>query len=311
MYMDTTSQHMMVEAGYYPIGTVSGLTGVNAVTLRAWERRYGLVKPKRTPKGHRMYKPGDVEMIRQILRLIEQGIPISQVRVALSPGSGEVAESDSTGVWLSYLDGMVAAISQFDEAKLDGVYQEAMALYPVDVVTKQLLMPLLTVLGDRWEKNEGSIAEEHFFGVYMRNKLGARFHHRRHHAHGPRLLVACLPGEYHEVGLLLMALAAHDRGYRVVMLGADMPLEQLPHVVQNTRVDAVVLSSSVEPLAGTLGSALPKLVKTISVPVFMGGQTSVRYRDSIERAGVHALGTELIVGLELMGDILSAPLVKS
>jgi len=295
----------MAETGYYPIGRVSELTGVHATTLRAWERRYGLLKPKRTPKGHRLYTPADVAMIREFLRLAEQGIPISQVRGAQAPERASADASDGPGLWSGYLDGMIAAISQFDEAKLDGVYQEAISLYPIDVVTKQLLMPLLRVLGDRWDKTDWGIAEEHFFGVYMRNKLGARFHHRRHHARGWRLLAACLPGEHHELGLLLLALAAHDRGYRVVLLGADMPLEQLPHVVQRTRIDAVVFSSSVEPPAGTLERGLPELVETIGVPVFVGGQTSTRYRDAIEHTGAHALGHELAIGIELLGDALS------
>ncbi len=301
----------MAETGYLPIGTVSQLTGVNAVTLRAWERRYGLIKPKRTPKGHRLYTPADVEMIREVVRLIAQGIPVSQARVALAPEPAGAQAIAGPDLWSSYLDAMVAAISQFDEAKLDGVYQEAMALYPVNVVTKHLLMPLLTTLGDRWDRTAGGIAEEHFFGVYMRNKLGARFHHRRHHVRGRRLLAACLPGEHHELGVLLLALAAHDRGYRVVLLGADTPLAQLPYVIQRTHIDAVVLSSSVEPPAGTLDRALAKLVATIGVPVFVGGQTSTRHRDAIERSGAVAVGDELVTGIELISNTLSPPPLAS
>ena len=275
----------MANRGCYPIRTVSQLTGVNAVTLRAWERRYGLIRPERTPKGHRLYTPADVELIRDVLRLVEQGVPVSQVRVARAPQRASAEAFEGPDVWSSYLDNMV--------------------VYPVDVVTKQLLMPLLKV-GGRWDRTEGGIAEEHFFGVYMRNKLGARFHHRPHHARGRRLLAACLPGEHHELGLLLLALAAHDRGYRIVLLGADMPLEQLPYVVQRTRIDAVVLSSSVEPPAGTLDRALPKLVETVGVPVFVGGRTSIRCRDVIVHSGAHAVGDELVTGIELISDTLSA-----
>ncbi len=297
----------MAETGYFPIRTVSELTGVNAVTLRAWERRYGLINPKRTPKGHRLYTRADVEMIREVLRLIARGIPVSQARVALGPEPAAAKAFAGPDLWSSYLDAMIAAISEFDEAKLDGVYQEAMAHYPVDVVTKQLLTPLLKALGDRWDRTAGGIAEEHFFGVYMRNKLGARFHHRRHHARGRRLLAACLPGEHHELGALLLALAAHDRGYRVVLLGANMPLAQLPYVLQRTRIDAVVLSSSIQPPAGTLDRALPKLVAASDVPVFVGGQTSTRHRDAIERSGAVAVGDELVTGIELISDMLSSP----
>ncbi len=308
MYSILTGQPHMAETGYYPIRTVAQLTGVNAVTLRAWERRYGLIKPQRTPKGHRLYTPADVEMIREVRRLAAQGVPISQAGVALSSGRAGATTVSGPDLWADYLDTMVAAISRFDEVRLDRVYQEAMALHPVDVVSQHLLMPLLKALGDRWDQTEGGIAEEHFFGVYMRNKLGARFHHRRHHARGRCVLAACLPGEHHELGILLLALAAHDRGYRVVLLGADMPLAQLPYVCRrHARIDAVVLSSSVEPPAGTLDRALPKLVAALSVPVFVGGQTAMRHRDAIERSGAHAVGDELVTGIELISGTLSTP----
>lgn len=297
----------MAETGFLPIGTVSRLTGVKAVTLRAWERRYGLIQPKRTAKGHRLYTDADVERIREVRRLVSQGVPVSQVRVSPATEPAAVPAVSRPDLWAGYLDGMVAAITRFDEAKLDALYQDAMALYPVDVVSKQLLMPLLRALGKRWDRTEGGIAEEHFFGVYMRNKLGARFHHRRHHSRGRCLLAACLPGEHHELGILLLALAAHDRGFRVVLLGADMPLEQLPHVRQRTRIDAVVLSSSVEPAAGTLEHALPELVTTIGVPVYVGGQTSTRHREAIERIGARAVGEELVAGIEFISETLSAP----
>ena len=87
---------------------------------------------------------------------------------------------------------------------LESVYNEALSHYPIKVVTERLIGPLLHELGERWVKDMGSIAEEHFFGFYLRNKLGARFHHRQRNAGGPRLLMACLPGERHEVGLLLL-----------------------------------------------------------------------------------------------------------
>ena len=159
----------------YPISTVSKLTGVNSVTLRAWERRYGMLNPERTPTGHRLYSNEDVEQIRQIRRLLDQGMAISQVAVALQSAE-QPAEADENDPWSRYRTEMLVATSQFNEAVLEDVYNEAMSLYPVEVVTRQLLLPLLRAFGERWETSECGIAEEHFFSVFMRNKLGARFH---------------------------------------------------------------------------------------------------------------------------------------
>jgi DNA-binding transcriptional MerR regulator/methylmalonyl-CoA mutase cobalamin-binding subunit len=281
----------------YPIGAVSALTGVNPVTLRAWERRYGLIRPQRTAKGHRLYSHKDIERIREILRLLEEGILIGQTRDALAAGEARPGARPRENTWRSYLQRMIAAIERFDEAGLENIYNEAMSLYPVEVVTRRLLVPLLNELGERWEAATGSVAEEHFFGVYLRNKLGARFHHRQGNPQGPRLLVACLQGELHEVGALLFALAAHDRGFRIILLGADMPMEELPVVVERAHCDAIVLSGSIEPPPELLSASLPELVRRAGVPVFVGGQTAARYRDPIVHAGAHAVGNDLVLGL--------------
>jgi len=292
---------------HYPISTVATLTGVNPVTLRAWERRYGLITPTRTGKGHRLYSKVDIERIKEVLRLVEEGIPIGQVRQVLDSGSRQPAEStDVEQFWREYLERMVAAIERFDEYGLEAVYNEVMSLYPVDVVTRRLLVPLLKVLGERWEDAIGSVAEEHFFGVYMRNKLGARFHHRQGNPQGPKLLAACLPGELHEIGILLFALAAHDRGFQIVLLGADMPLDELPIVVKRAHCDAIVLSGAVEPSEAVLNRQLPKLVRDSGVPVFIGGITARLYQDEISITGARAVGDDLVLGLRDIDNALKA-----
>jgi len=291
----------------YPIRTIATLTGVNPITLRAWERRYGLITPTRTESGHRLYSRADIDTIHRVVALLDKGIAIGQVRHALAqPGSAATARpsAEQSAPWDDYRARLITAISQFDEERLETIYNEVHSIYPADLVTRKVLLPLLEELGTRWESTEGSVAEEHFFGVYLRNKLGARFHHRHRHSTGPRLLAACLPGEQHEVGLLLFALAANDAGFRLVLLGADMPLAELPHAARRAQCDAIVLSGSVEPSPQLLTQALPVLAGQVDIPVFVGGLTSVRHRDAIEAAGAHALGTDLNSGIKRISDAL-------
>ena len=158
-------------------------------------------------------------------------------------------------------------------------------------------MPLLKALGRRWAEDEGSIAEEHFFGFYIRNKLGARFHHRVKASKGPRLLMACLPGDRHETGLLLFALAANTAGYQIVLLGADLPLEELPAAAQKSGCSAIILSGLLLPESHLLKGALPNLAAKSTVPVFLGGHASVKVYDQLKRSGVVVLGTDLHKGL--------------
>jgi methylmalonyl-CoA mutase cobalamin-binding subunit len=191
---------------------------------------------------------------------------------------------------------MSAAIAGFDEQALEAVYEQALSLYPIDRVNRMLLMPLLEHLGERWSKVAGGVAEEHFFATYLRNKLGARFHHRRALAEGPRLLLACVPGEQHEIGLLMFALAAHDAGLRVVLLGANVPLAEAGAAARRAQCDAVVLSSSIEPPPG-LYPELAQLVAAVARPVFMGGGTASGHARHIEAAGVIPVGAGIEAGV--------------
>ena len=276
---------------HLPIRVMSELTGVHPVTLRAWERRYGLIKPHRTATGHRLYNASQVELVRRVVALTEQGIPIGRVRDAL--GTAAANSASTADPWLEPVDHMAAAITRFDEEELDHLYDEALAVHPVELVTRRLLLPLLVRLGERWEKVPGAIAEEHFFASYVRSKLGARILARMRYAAGPRILAACCPGEHHEIGLLLFALEARAAGLRVVLLGADTPMEEVAIAARRSRCDAAVVSMSVDPSPGILDRRLPSLAREAGVPVFVGGAAGSRHKSAIAAAGAVALAREM------------------
>lgn len=280
-----------------PIRTVSALTGVNAITLRAWERRYGLIRPLRTPKGHRLYTPAHVEQIQRVLALTREGMAIGQVRQALQGEAPTPAAKPAAGPWGGYRKRMTAAITAFDEHAVEEVYAEALALHPIDRANRLLLLPLLEELGLRWSKVAGGVAEEHFFSAYLRNKLGARFHHRRPLDAGPKILAACVPGELHEIGLLLFALAVHEAGMRVVLLGADVPFDEVAAAARRAQCNAVVLSSSIEPDAAFF-SKLARLAGEVKRPVFVGGATALAHDKAIHAAGAVALGAAIRAGVQ-------------
>lgn len=286
-----------------PIRTLAALTGVNPITLRAWERRYGLLQPRRTATGHRLYTSAHVELIRRVVALRERGVPIGRMREAL--GSSAAASRDAPGPWTAAIDRMAAAIARFDEAELDLIYDEVLAVHPVEEFTRRLMLPLLARLGERWAKVPGAIAEEHFFATYVRSKLGARLLQRMRHVAGPRLLAACGPGEHHEIGLLLFALEARAAGLRPVVLGADTPFEEIAIAARRSGCDGVVVSHSVEPGPGTLDKRLAALVREARVPVFVGGAMGPKHRDAISAAGAIPLGSEIEHGVRLVLSTLT------
>jgi DNA-binding transcriptional MerR regulator len=288
---------------------VSTLTGVNAVTIRAWERRYGLITPQRTPKGHRLYTHQDVERIKQIVELLKQGISVGHVKPLLDQGPDDTAAqpvTDDGDAWKHYQDMMLDAIEKFDEPALDSSYNDALSLYPIDVVNQRLTTPLLRLLGERWNLREAGIAEEHFFSVYLRNKLGTRLHHVNQRSNAPMLLLACLPGELHEIGLLFFALSAVSHGYRVLILGASTPLPQIPLVLARKACAGIVLSSSAKPARGVIDSGLPELAEQAGIPVFIGGKAAVTHRKVLEAGGIICLGEDISEGLQRVTDTLNA-----
>jgi len=286
----------------FPIRTVCALTGLNPVTLRAWERRYGFIKPVRTPGGHRLYTQEHVDQINRAVAMLERGISIGSAARALR---GTVAPS-GTDVWAALRNQVIAAIVRFDEVALDAIYQSALALQPVEAVTRKLFIPVLEELGRRWESAEGRVAEEHFFTTYTRNKLGARLHHSRRSAPPHRLVCACAPGEQHELGLLLFALAAHDNNLGCVVLGADMPIDELAWVCGRARCDGIAISMSMEPDGDWLEQDLPGLVAKVRKPVFVGGRASVAYSDAIARAKAVTIGADISGGLRRILSVLSS-----
>lgn len=277
-------------SGMYPIRTVAILTGVNPITLRAWERRYNLIRPQRTPKGHRMYTQEQIDLIKSIVELVESGVAISQVNHYLreNPKAEDIA-GENEDPWQIYQDRMLNAIHQFDELQLDNIYNDALSLYPIDLVITRLIVPMLKLLGDRWQTEEAGVAEEHFFAVFLRNKLGARYHHLNSQSNGPIVLAACIPGEYHELGLILFCLSAVSHGIRIILLGANCPMEELQIVARRVQVQGIVLSASSRP-PRRFFDGLEQLVDHVDVPVFLGGRASSVCRKQILETGTIVLG---------------------
>ncbi len=281
----------------YPIRTVSTITGVSPLRLRAWERRYRLVEPRRTAGGHRLYTQQDVNRILQVVALLESGMAIGQVSQVLDTRASDFPAAAEDSLWTGWRNKVAMAVARFDEAALEAVYDEMVAVHPVDRVTHAVLLPLLEQLGRRWRATDGGIAQEHFLAVYLRNKLGARFHHRHHAGSGPKMVVACLPEEQHDAGALLFSLAAHEQGYRLVMLGANMPVGELAHVVQASQADAVVLSGSNDLPAGWFEEHLADFVRATPQPVFVGGSTSLTSHHEIVGVGAVPLGCDIESGI--------------
>lgn len=297
----------------FPIRELVRRTGVNASTLRAWENRHGLLTPTRTASGHRLYGPSDVARIQRLQTLLDQGLSLAEIAPLLERESGHAPAGgqDSSPVpappaWQGYLAQTLLALEDFSTDRLDHLYSEACALYPIDLVTESLLIPVLEELGRRWNQRSSGIAEEHFFSAWLRNKLGARLHHGAGLSRGGQLILACLPHENHEIGLLIFALSALQRGFRVIYLGANMPTRQIVHVARHTHAAGIVLAGRQMAAPLSLLEDIAWLAANAPMPLFVGSHFSVQNREQLQAAGAIPLGDDMAVGLRLMEARLRA-----
>lgn len=251
----------------YDIRTIAEITGMNPITLRAWEQRYQLVVPKRAANGRRIYTQDDLEKISSIIGWVKQGIPISKVQDLLeshAPTQPTFTKKMDAS-WNAYQSQMLNAIKQFDFQKLDDVYNDLISMYPFYLVLNNLIKPIMIELGDHWKKQQTGIANEHFFSHYVRNKIGARILHlSTKRTNKDTLLLACLPNEQHELGLLCFTLHAMENGFNCISLGQNLPIDELERSI-------AVIKPSLSILYGLLSKeiilACKKIIKKLNTHI--------------------------------------------
>jgi MerR family transcriptional regulator, light-induced transcriptional regulator len=226
------------------IGELSRRTGVNPELLRAWERRYRLLRPRRTSGGTRMYASTDEARVRLMQRYLDQGLPPAQAaemvtatRLSVRPGSAagsipaaEVAEAHAE---------MHASLDRFDETSAQRALERLFGTYSASTVVRDVMMPYLREVGQRWAKGHVSVAQEHFATNFMHARLLA-FARGWDRGLGPRALLACAPGEQHTFGLIGFGVALHQRGWRITYLGADTSVAMVEEAATHVSPDLVV-----------------------------------------------------------------------
>ena len=290
---DTDYSQALAE-GWLPIREVSRITGVNAVTLRAWERRYGLIVPHRTAKGHRLFSTEHIQRIQQILLWLNRGVSVSQIKPLLNTPSTPAETPDSD--WQTWRQTMMESIGELAERRLDDCFNQAMSLYPARPLCEQLLMPLLNDLEQRWQGQFGAQLERVFFHSWLRSKLGARIYHNNRSLKGAPVLLINHSDLPFEPQLWLTALLVSSSHCPVEVFDAPLPNGELGLAVEHLKPRAVVLYSS-----KTLNTqALPKLLGGIECPILIAGPTVCIHFDLLS-----VTATE-IAGLYLAHDPVEA-----
>ncbi len=288
----------------YPIREVSRLTGVNSVTLRAWERRYGLIRPQRTPKGHRLYAREDIQRVEHILHWLDRGVPVSQIRELLDrPGKAETTAIDE-GDWVSQRRQWVALVEALDVQGLEALFNQSLALYPVEVCLAHIWQPMIDELEQRWHDQLGAVAQRQLLESFLRTRIGTRLYHANQYVHGPLLLLSRLSDDADRLGTLLLALAASDAGYRVQLFDAPLPLGEWALAMERLGGAALLLASDRTEGNELMRRHLPRLAEQLKAPLCLAGPVTHIRAAELETGAIQSLGALPVAAIERLRSVL-------
>jgi DNA-binding transcriptional MerR regulator len=239
----------------YNLKAVTKETGLSPATLRAWERRYGLVKPHRSPGGHRLYSRQDIEMLKWLIARQHEGLSISQAvemwRMQLEgtqPGIIKTGPSTfrptmEENILVELREKWVAACQAFEDIAANQVVDQAFGIAPPETVSIEIFQKGLAQIGQGWYAGTLSVQQEHFASSIATQRLNIIISALPAPTRPESILVACPPGEEHDFILLLCSYLLRRKGWDVLYLGSNVPLDHLDQTIKSTR-PAMVLSAA-------------------------------------------------------------------
>jgi MerR family transcriptional regulator, light-induced transcriptional regulator len=246
------------------VGELARRVGVAPETLRAWERRYGVLRPGRTSGGYRVYGSADERRARRMRELIESGWAAGEAAHAVTAA----VEAESAQRTDGAAHELLSALLRFDAPGAHAAFDRLLGARSLDAALRDMILPMLRQVGDGWERGEVSVAQEHFATELITGRLRG-LGREWGSGLGPRAVLACPSGERHDIGLLCCALALDRRGWRITYLGADTPVDALATAVDQLDPEVVVIGAvQVAPLQA-VAPALGRLAGR--VPIALGG----------------------------------------
>lgn len=227
--------------GLLRIGELSRRSGVSPERLRAWERRYELLRPTRSPGGLRLYSQADLARVRVMRRHLDAGLAAAEAAVLVK--QEDVAEPAPPAALspTSLRQELADALDGYDEPRAQAVLDRVLATMTLDAALGEVVLPYLHELGTRWERGDATVAQEHFASTVLRGRL-LGLARGWGLGGGPVALLACAPGERHDLGLIAFGLALRARGWRIVFLGADTPVETIAAAGDELHPHLIVLA---------------------------------------------------------------------
>ncbi len=291
----------------YNIQAVAAATGVPSITLRSWERRYGIPEPKRDSKGYRLYSQRDIAVTRWLHERVQEGVGISRAvnLLKIMGKSDAVVVPPVTFDFESLRVRLLDAIRHMDEAAVGRVIAEGLMVAPVEEVGMRLLQPALYEVGEQWASGKLSVTTEHVSSNLIRSHIAQLARISPPAIRSETIFVACAPGEFHDIGALMLALFLRRRGFHVVYGGADIEPESFVSDVLRFKPEVVCLSASSPQAAQRLREIFADLRKSYTGLLAFGGRAFTVNEDLRGAIPGVYLGDDALTGTKNVEESLS------
>lgn len=273
----------------FPIRHIARETGVLPVTLRAWERRYGLLKPQRTEKGHRLYSADDLRKVRQIIALIDSGIPVGQVKSLLGNRS---TSSARTSDWPGFRERVLKAAQALDGGAVIQALREAGGIYPLHLLAEEMIRPCLTSIAHsqhsaRWAwQNTAAQA----ISLYLEQRSRGLEVDR---SKAPILITALSPGEAGPgITARTFEIMSREAGIDARWIGAAPDLLACAETINGSKARGTVIWEDGEPL-GEWAPELQRFSRAASCPFALAGDFALHHRKQLESMQIPLLPSDI------------------
>jgi methylmalonyl-CoA mutase cobalamin-binding domain/chain len=285
----------------YSIQVVANRTGLNQHVIRVWEKRYAAVVPERSNTNRRLYSEEDIQRLLLLKKATKEGHKISQIAnlslkdladllqihsIELDKGERKTISNEEQGFepLESFLTQSIDAAKNLDSAELERLLTQSLVYHSIPAVIEQLVTPLLRKIGDLWRDGDFRVSHEHAAAAVIRSVLGNILHAQDLPQNAPNIVICSPTGQLHELGALLVAVAASNFGWRITYLGPNLTAEEIAGAAIQSKARAIALSIIYPANDLLVVQELQKLRKYLPqhIKIIVGGRAAFSYRKTLE-----------------------------
>lgn len=282
---------------YNRIHRVAKLTGLSKDVIRVWERRFEILKPSRGANRYRNYSDDDVALLRFLKEQLDAGGSIGEMAKL---GREELlGRARATAPRVSFVDNtfsrllreLLSALNPFNRVIFEKRLNGAVAVVPFEEALHGILLPLQEQVGQLWHESQIDVSIEHYVTKHIQQKIFSAMNQLPVAEFGAKVVVACPPGEEHDIAALTVTYRCRVRGCRVYHLGANVPVASLANLCGRVEPDLTIMSFPLalsDDMATELIQALADEVSPVS-NLAVGGHGAIAMRDVFERSHIEVL----------------------